>query len=140
MGLLIGALVAGCCGAYLQTDFAHRTWGDLLVAAARAWVYGVAYLGIFSGISLVAGAPLAARAFSLVALIFSGLGHAIAASDWMREKASILSSAKWLFPGEYELGLWSANLTANLLSVAALLFIGGAVFSFGTSVFMRRDA
>ncbi len=96
VGLLVGALVAGLMGLTMQPEFEPRTFTDLLVAAARTWFYGLTYLAVFSGLSLIAGTPMKARALCLAALIGSGLGHAIfrsesiansAASTWLPQVA-----------------------------------------------------
>lgn len=135
LGLFVAALVAGTMGALLQPEFAAHTWSDLLFASLRALVFGAAYLGIFSGVSLTTRSPLKARAFSLLTLIACGAGHLIASSS-----ESALSYARWLFPGQYELGLWNADLLTYLGSVAALLLLGGIGFALGANTFLRRDA
>lgn len=139
-GLLVGALVAGLVGAVYQPEFEARTWGALLLASLRAWIYGISYLGLFSGVSLIAGAPLRARALSLFVLVGCGVGHLVASSDWLSKKAEILSLLKWFFPGQYESGLWVAEPLPYLASVTALVALGAAGFSLGTLSFMRRDA
>jgi hypothetical protein len=140
LGLLVGALAAGLVGSSYQPEFETHTWGDLLFASLRAWIYGVTYLGIFSGISLISGAPLRARALSLFVLMGCGLGHLVATSDWLLEKAEMLGHLKWLFPGQYETGLWLSDPVAFLTSASALLALGAAGLSLGTYSFMRRDA
>jgi len=134
-GLLVAALVSGGLGSYLQPTFESRTWADFLVSSLRALVFGFAYLGIFSGISLMARAPLRARAFSLFTLMALGVAHLYVFSS-----NSPAAHIRWLLPGTYSLNLWSSQLPALLLSVAALFSLGFLGFSLGAFVFSRRDA
>lgn len=140
LGLVVGALVAGTLGAVYQPEFESKTFLALLVASGRAWIYGVAYLGIFSGISLVSGAPLRARALSLFALIGCGVGHLVLSSDWLEKKAPPLSYLRFLLPGEYERGLWLSDPLPVMGHVLVLGCISAAGLALGTSAFMRRDA
>lgn len=140
VGLLVGALVAGSMGFFMQPEFEPRTLSDLLIAAVRTWLYGLTYLAVFSGLSLIAGTPMKARALCLAALIASGVGHLIFRSDSIAESAPPLAYLKWLFPGQHELSLWMTTPLTLGVAVAALLAIGAAGLSLGISVFDRRDA
>jgi hypothetical protein len=140
VGLLVGALVAGAMGFFMQPEFEPRTLSDLLVAAARTWLYGLTYLAVFSGLSLIAGTPMKARALCLVALFCSGVGHLIFRSESIAESVPPLAHLKWLFPGQHEMSLWMTSPLTLSIAIAALLAIGAAGLALGISIFDRRDA
>lgn len=140
LGLTVAALVCGACGAYAQPEFEPRTWGALLLASLRTFVYGFAYLGLFAGVSLLAGAPMRARVFSLLVLIACGVGHSLVSSAWVEQSAPLLAGAKWLFPAQYDTDLWLMSPGAFLPAVLALVAIGSVGFSIGVASFLRRDA
>ncbi len=139
MGLLVGALVTAAVG-YGQSklDLGSLFW--LVRAAFRAWVYGLAYLGIFAGLSLLVRAPARARALSVFTLFALWIGHTLSQSDGLAERLPGLQYLRWLFPAQYKLSLWSPNYAESLAAMLALFLIASSAFAFGHSRFKRADA
>lgn len=139
-GLACGAILAGVVGAWHERSFDPTTWLWLLRTSFRAWIYGTAYLGIFSGLSLVARSAMGARVMGLFALIGLGIGHALLASDYVKARIPLLSHLSVVFPAAHRQALWSAEWGSYLLSIVALLAIGALGFGAGYRAFEQRDA
>lgn len=140
LGLLVGAVVTGAMGLWLDPGFKLRTFPSLARASLAAWLYGLAYLGLFSGVSMIAKTPLRARGLAFFVLLASWVGHTIVTSEWLISEVSPLAALKWLFPGEYRTGLWYGTPEGYAISVAGLLVIGAAGFWLGSLGLERRDA
>lgn len=138
-GLFAGALATALV-AYGQGRFDLGSLFWLLRAALRAWVYGFAYLGIFSAVSLVIRAPARARALSVLVLFGLWLGRALSQSDWLVRSFPGVGLLAWVFPAQYELLLWSPSWLTSLPAAFALLLIGSCAFALGHLVFARGDA
>jgi hypothetical protein len=139
VGLLVGALATAVVAHY-RTGIDPGSLFWLLRAAFRAWVYGLAYLGIFSAISLAARVPSRARALSVAALFGLWVGHSICDSSYWTARLPPLALGVWLFPAEYEQRLWSPSWLSSLPAMVALLVIAGATFAAGFALFRRSDA
>lgn len=139
VGLLVGAVVTAGV-AYLQARLDGPSLLWLLRAAFRAWIYGMAYLGIFSGLSLLGRGPARAWALSVFAMFSLWLGHALSQAEWLPERAPGAQYLAWLFPAQYQLRLWSPDWLTSLFAMSALLGIGAAAFALGLLGFRRRDA
>jgi hypothetical protein len=138
VGLLVGALVTGVVASLqARLDPASVVW--LIRAAFRAWVYGSAYLGIFSGVSLVAGAPARARMLCVLVLFGLWLGHGLSQADALAQRAPGAQYLAWLFPAHYQLLLWSPSWLESLPAMLALLLIGSSGFALGFWAFARGD-
>jgi ABC-type transport system involved in multi-copper enzyme maturation permease subunit len=138
-GLFTGALVtAAVATGQGRFDAGSLFW--LLRAAFRAWVYGFAYLGIFTAVALLVRAPARARAMSVLVLFGLWLGHGLAGSAWLNARLPFVDLLVWIFPGHYDLLLWSPSWLTSLPAMFALLSIGGAAFALGHTVFARGDA
>ena len=138
-GLLAGALVtAAVASGQGRLDLGNLVW--LIRAAFRAWVYGIAYLGMFAGLSLVVRAPARARALSVVLLFGLWVGHSLTQADWLSARLPGAQHLGWLFPAQYKLMLWSPSWFDSLPALLALLGIGGAAFALGHLAFRRGDA
>jgi hypothetical protein len=139
VGLLLGALatalVAGLRGGI---DAGSLAW--LLLASARAWVYGVAYLGLFSCVALAVRVPARARTLSIVLLFALWIGHSICDGGYFTERLPPLRYLVWLFPAHYELALWSPRVLSWSLATLALLAIGLGALALGHLIFRRADA
>ncbi len=139
VGLTLGALVTSLVAfGQERGDAANVLW--LLRAAFRAWVYGLAYLGIYSAIALTVRVPGRARALSIVALIGLWIAYSSTQSSWLGARVPAVEQLGWLFPAHYKLLLWSPNWLESLPAVFALLAIGGAAFALGNWLFGRGDA
>jgi ABC-type transport system involved in multi-copper enzyme maturation permease subunit len=139
VGLLLGALatalVAGLRGGI---DAGSLFW--LLQASVRAWVYGVAYLGLFSCVALGVRVPARARTLSIVLLFALWIGHSICEGGYVAERLPPLRHLAWLFPAQYELALWSPRVLSWSLAMLALLAIGVGALALGHALFRRADA
>jgi hypothetical protein len=139
VGLLVGVLATALV-AVLRAGIDPGSVFWLLRAAFRAWVYGLAYLGIFSAISLSVRIPSRARALSLAALFALGVGHSICDSRYWTSRVPALAFGVWLFPARYELALWSPSWLSSLPAMLALTSIAVAAFAGGYGLFRRSDA
>jgi ABC-type transport system involved in multi-copper enzyme maturation permease subunit len=139
IGLLVGALATGAVAElHRGIDAASVLW--LLRAAFRAWVYGLAYLGIFCGVSLIARQPSRARAFSVVLLFLLWAGHLACQAPLVLAQLPALQYLVWAFPAQYQQLLWSPSWLYALPAQLALLGIAGATFALGYLGFRRADA
>lgn len=139
LGLLVGALATGLV-AFFRGGIPASSVVWLLRAAFRAWVFGLAYLGIFSGVSLWARHPARARALSVVLLFVLWVGHALCESSFFIAQFPPLQYLAWLFPAQYETLLWSPSWSTSLPAMFALLAIASAAFASGQLRFQRGDA
>jgi len=139
VGLLVGAAATGAV-AQLNEGFDLQSLSWLLRAVFRAWVYGVAYLGIFCAVSLIVRVPTRARSLSIAVLFALWVGHAATQSAFAEARLPGVSKLGWFFPGHYELLLWSPSWFDQVPAVAALLAIGAGSFALGHLAFRRADA
>ncbi len=139
-GLGCGAVMAGIVGTWQGGSFEPTAWLWLLRTSFRAWVYGSAYLGIFSGLSLVAWSAMNARALAMFTLIGFAIVHTILGSDLANARLPGLRHLNLLLPAEHRDALWSPDWARYLTGVGALLCIGALGFGAGYGVFRRRDA
>jgi len=139
LGLLVGALATGLV-AFLRGGFPASSALWLLRAAFRAWVFGLAYLGIFTSVSLWTRHPARARALSVVLLFVLWVGHALCESSFLIAQFPPLQYLAWLFPAQYQALLWSPSWSTSLPAMLALLCIAAAAFTSGQLRFQRSDA
>jgi ABC-type transport system involved in multi-copper enzyme maturation permease subunit len=139
VGLLVGALATGVVAElHRGIDAVSVLW--LLRAAFRAWVYGLAYLGIFCCVSLIARQPSRARAFSVVLLFLLWAGHTACEAPLVLAQLPALQYLVWAFPAQYQKLLWSPSWLYSLPALLALLGIAGVTFALGFVGFRRADA
>jgi len=139
VGLFVGALataVVAWLGAGI--DAASAVW--LARASFRAWVYGVAYLGIFSCVALVVRSPSRTRSFSVALLFLLWIGRALCGSSLVAAQVPWITHLVWVFPAQYELALWSPRWLESLAAMGALLTIAAGAFALGYASFRRGDA
>lgn len=139
LGLVVGAFATAVVAHY-TTGFDLESGFWLLRAAFRAWVYGLAYLGIFSGIALLTRAPARARAASVAMLFWLWVGHTVCESSLVAARVPFLSHLVWFFPSQYELLLWSPSAFDSIPATLALMAIAGSAFALGYARFRRADA
>jgi ABC-type transport system involved in multi-copper enzyme maturation permease subunit len=139
LGLGVGALATAVV-AFYTTGFDPGSAAWLLRAAFRAWIYGLAYLGIFSAISLLARAPARARAASVAMLFCLWVGHTVCESSLVAARVPFLSKLVWFFPSQYERLLWSPSVFDSVPAMLALLLIAASAFALGYAGFRRADA
>lgn len=139
LGLLAGGAAAGAVGLWLDPHFSPLTWPWLLRGSLAAWTMGLAYLGLFSAVSLLAKTVMKARMYALFALMGSSVAHTIVDSGAASRALPGIELLRWVFPAQYKQGLWM-NSGALALSVGALLLMSGLALFLGTVLFERRDA
>jgi ABC-type transport system involved in multi-copper enzyme maturation permease subunit len=139
VGLGVGAVataVVALLGAGI--DAGSVSW--LVRASLRAWVYGIAYLGIFSCVALVVRSPSRARSLSVALLFLLWIGRALCESSLVAARVPLVTRLVWLFPAQYEAGLWSPRWLESFASTGALLAIAACAFGLGYASFRRGDA
>ena len=139
-GLGVGALVAGLVGQAEASHFGASGWLWLGIMSLRTWFYGMAYLGLFLGLSQLVRSALGARALALLFLIGCALGHSILSAPFVQEHLPFAAWLGWLFPANYKAALWSPSLPEQVGAAVALLAIGAVGFALGQAVFQRKDA
>lgn len=140
VGLMVAAGVAAAVNSYLGGGVYPEVWMQLFLAALRTWVYGLAYLGLFVGLSLLIQAKIAAQALCFFAMLGLAIGHAVVSSESLREALPAVQFLAWLFPAQYKLQLWLLTPLPFLLATVALLSIGAGGFALGARLFAGRDA
>ncbi|MET0413136.1 MAG: ABC transporter permease subunit [Polyangiaceae bacterium] len=138
VGMLAGALATTAVAIWVRGTLELTTLRDLLKTSLWAWAYGACFVGIFSGVSLLAGTPQRARMLGVVALLALWLGHKLCALSTLPGGAG--EWLVWLFPAQYESLLWSPEPQRFLLALGALLGLGSMGLLLGAWVFQRRDA
>jgi hypothetical protein len=109
-------------------------------ASLRAWVYGIAYLGIFSCVSLALRVPSRARSASVALLFLFWVGRALCESSLVLSRVPFAAHLVWFFPAQYEPALWSPRWIESWSAVGALLTIAASTFALGYASFRRGDA
>jgi hypothetical protein len=139
-GLMLAAGASFAMGTWLDSHLDLSRAGWLLRTAFRAWVFGLAFLGIFLGVSMTAAS--AARARFRATLLWFGLwiAHSVLTAQWLNSRAPGAEHAAWLFPSHYQAALWSPGALSYWGAVFALLTIGSVAFALGYRVFASRDA
>lgn len=139
VGLLLGALATASV-AVLRSglDLASLLW--LLRASFCAWIYGLAYLGLFSAVALAVRVPARARTLSIALLFALWVGYALCTGAYFTARLPLLGHLVWLFPAHYELALWSPSWLSALAAMLALVAIGLGALGLGTALFRRADA
>lgn len=139
LGLFTGAAVTLGVGlGQHHFDLVSALW--LMRAALRAWVYGLAYLGIFAGVALIVRRPAASRAFSILLWFGLVVAHGLTQSEWLLEAVPGAWYASWVFPAQYETFLWSPSPIVATAASLALLTIASGGFALGYLSFRRGDA
>jgi ABC-type transport system involved in multi-copper enzyme maturation permease subunit len=148
VGLAAGALGVWCVGALQLSGFdATGTALWLVRLGARAWTFGLCWLGITLGISQLTRSVHWSRGLTLVALVVLGAGARILDSRWLLRElgqssplAVAASTVHGLLPAAQRLELWRPDLADRLPAVAILLAVGAAGFSLGHRRLLRSDA
>lgn len=138
-GLVLTAVASTAAGTWMDGHFDPERLLWLLRTAFRAWIFGLAYLGIFCGVSMTVRAAGRARARAALVWTVLGIGHAVLTGGWGQGVYGAEALA-WLAPGHHQGGLWSSRWSTYGTSVGMLLALGAAGFVAGYQVFRRRDA
>jgi hypothetical protein len=140
LGLVTGAAATLAVSVWVRGTFDPTSALDLLRTSCWAWLYGTCFVGVFSGVSLIARAPSRARTLGLVVLFGLWLGHKLCLMQSLGQSAPGVAALAWLFPAQYEPLLWSPEPARFLVAALGLLAIGGGWFLLGHWLFQRRDA
>lgn len=101
------------------------TWG------VRAWVYSIAWLGVFTGASMCVKSPGKATGFAiLVYMAFIAFGYFA---------NNFFFGFDFLRPQGYEYLLWRTSFSALLEGVTGSLAVAFLYLGLGSAVFARRD-
>jgi ABC-type transport system involved in multi-copper enzyme maturation permease subunit len=139
LGLLVSALATAAVGLWLgRFDLLSVLW--IGRAVFRALIYGLAYLGIFTGISLAVRAPGPAVVACVGTLFGLWFVHGLTRWTWLGRELPGLSALAWLFPAEYQELLWSPSWLVSGAAALALAGIGALAFASGHWLFRRADA
>jgi hypothetical protein len=139
LGLSVSALATAAVGLWLaHFDAATLFW--LARAAVRALMYGLAYLGIFTGLSLALRVPGPAVAACAVTLFGLWFAHGLTRWSWLGQRVPPVRAAAWLFPAQYQELLWSPSWLVSGAAALALIGMGALAFAGGHWLFRRADA
>jgi ABC-type transport system involved in multi-copper enzyme maturation permease subunit len=139
LGLTLSALATAAVG-FWQGHLSPASVPWLARAAGRALVYGLAHLGIFSGIALALPSPSSARAASVLVLMGCWLGHTLSQARWVVALLPGVQALGWIFPGHYQPLLWSPQWLVSGAAALALLGLGALGFAGGHLRFRGADA
>ena len=139
LGLTVSALATAAVGLWLA-HFDPVTLFWLARAAVRALMYGLAYLGIFTGLSLALREPGPAVAACAATLFGLWFGHGLTRWSWLGQRLPPVRAAAWLFPGQYQELLWSPSWLVSGAAALALIGMGALAFAGGHWLFRRADA
>lgn len=140
LAFVISALGAWVVGALRMNSFEPLpTALALLGFAIKAWIYGLAFLGLATAISQMFTSPNVASALSFGALIAVGMIHGAAtfvkAAGWR----PVLEFLDLLTPAGHRLDLWRPDLAHLIPALVFLVALSGAYLLAGYFVFRRRD-
>ncbi len=134
----VGAFIVGWSGLLSFTPGETAVW--LARLGARAWVYGVAWLGIVMGAGQLTRSVPKARGLALLALVVIGVSSVLLQTSWVLDRAPVLAeTVHQLLPGAHQLDLWRPDPARRGIAVGALLTIGGAAFAVGHLRLSRVD-
>jgi hypothetical protein len=139
LGLGLSALATAAVG-FWQGHLSAASLPWLARAAARTLAYGLAYLGIFSGVSLAIPSPSGSRAACVLVLMGCWLGHTASQARWIAALLPGIQALGWIFPGQYQELLWSPNWLVSSGAALALLALGALGFAGGHLRFRGADA
>ncbi len=140
IAFLLSVPAAWLCGALQMDGFARgATLLAMLVFAIKAWVFGLCYLGIVSGLSLVCRGPGLATALGIGVLpVLSALFHAsrhYAGDGWRR----LFDLTALLTPRAHYFDLLRPDLPHALSGAVFLILLGLGYFGLGYARFARKD-
>lgn len=143
--LLLAALLASVpaawlCGLLRMTDYpAWATLAAMFAFAGKAWLYGLAFLGLATGISMLFRSPGLATAAGLIALmgVTAGfhLSRHFAGPGWRR----LLDVVQLLMPRAHYYDLLRPDLAHSLTAALYLALLGLGYLMIGYARLARRD-
>ena len=111
----------------------------MIVFALKAWVYGMAFLGLAMGVSQMVASPNVATALGFIAMVVLGTLSSVA--DWVRMQPwrSTLDVVDMLLPGGHKMDLWLPDAAHALPAALFVLCLGAAYALAGYASFSRRN-
>jgi ABC-type transport system involved in multi-copper enzyme maturation permease subunit len=133
----VAAWVAGLCRMHFFEPL--PTAAAMLVFACKAWIYGMAFLGVALAVSQWCATPNLAMALGFIAWIVLASLSAISghhAGDGWRRIWEVLNA---LTPGGHRADLWWGDLVHAAPGTLYLLALSVAYLLLGYATFSRRD-
>jgi hypothetical protein len=142
VGIVAGAAAVWVVGIFAWSGFTPGPTAWWLVRmAGRAWIHGLAYLGLTLGMSQLVRGANAARALALGALLFCGILRLLLEWDRVTDLFPVVAPVvAALLPGSHTLDLWRPAFLDRLPALVALAAFGVATFALGHRRFARSDA
>jgi len=140
LALLLSAIGAWCVGRLRMHFFEPWATADaMLIFAAKAWVYSLAFLGLATAISQLCASPNLAVALGFLALLGLSALAAISnhfAGDGVRRLWDVVNA---LTPQAHRLDLWWGDAAHALPAVVFLVALAAVYMLAGHARFARRD-
>lgn len=112
---------------------------EIFLFSCKAWVFGLAYLGLANGVSLMCRSPVVATVVSLIAMIVVSTGRAVAQACSGPGWRSLLDLVARLAPGAHSLDWWRPD-AAHALPAGLFLLCLTVGYSFcGYILLSRKD-
>lgn len=129
--LLLAVAADGVALWKLPASVAATLLPSLLGWAIRAWIYSIAWLGVFTGVSLAVTTPGKATILSILLMVaLSCLGFATGEyAPW----------ADFLRPQGFEDLMWRSSPSALFEGVTGILSVAFLYLGIGSALFARRD-
>lgn len=116
-----------------------RTLADMALFVPKAWVYGLSFLGLVSGLSLFCRSPGVANVLGIVGCIAASAiyhtAHHFAGEGWRR----ILDAVQLLLPRHHYFDLMRPEATHALSGAVFALALGFGYLMIGYARLSRRD-
>jgi len=138
--LMLSAIAAWCVAGIkmpVMTDLSAMRW--MILYAFRVWIYSFAFIGLATGVSLVAKSANQAVAFAFGLWIFLFVIYAAAGFHLAREPSVMWETILTLTPHGHRLDMWR-NDPAHLIPAMLFFPAQGLTFVFaGYAFFSRKD-
>ena len=138
---LLGSVPAAwLCGLFQMTEYpAWATFAAMALFAGKAWLYGLAFLGLATGVSMLFRSPGLATAAGLISLmVITAVFHAArhyAGPGWRR----LLDVVQLLTPRAHYYDLLRPDLAHSLTAALYLALLGLGYLMVGYARLARRD-
>lgn len=140
VALALCIVTAWLCGRLRFEAFdGMATFGDMLLLAPKAWIYGVTFLGLVTGLSLFCKSPGIASVLGMIGLIVvTGgyhLAHYLAGEGWRR----IFDAVQIVLPQHHYFDLMRPDWDRALPATVFLAAMGLACLLGGYARLARKD-
>lgn len=140
VALMLSIAACWLCGWFRLGSFdGAATFRDMLLLAPKAWIYGLTFLGLVSGISMFCKSPGIANVLGMIGLIVTSAGyhlaHHFAADGWRR----ILDAVQIVLPRHHYFDLMRPDWAHALPATVFLLALGLGYLLVGYARLARKD-